>query len=322
MMSGNRSPRNLPPILEGLQAFVMTPFSADGRLDLARFRDHLRWLILDSTRKPAGCFVACGTGELWSLDLAEHAALVRAAVSELAGIVPVIAGVGYGTKLAVEMAQSAAAAGADGVLVFPPYLAAGPQDGLLDHYRQVARAVDIGVMVYQRDQVVVEPETAVQLAAWPTFIGVKDGYGDLDRLAAIRAALGPGFIFGNGMPVAETYAPAYAAIGVRSYSPGVVDFLPELAWAFDDALERRELALVDRLLAEFYQPLASLRSREAGYGIAIVKAGLRLRGKPAGSVRPPLVDLRAADEADLARLIERGLILAEEAATQMRSAPV
>lgn len=299
----------LPGELRGLQAFVCTPFNLNGELNLPRFKSHLRYL-LDFPQRPAGMFVGCGTGELWSLDLAEHIALVRAAVDVVEGEVPVVAGVGYGTRMARTMALAAQDAGADAVLVFPPYLASGPQEGLLAHYRAIAEAVSIGVIVYHRDNAVLSPETAVALAAVPNVVGLKDGYGDLLLLDEIRAQVGSHWVYGNGMPVAETYAPMFFTHGVRSYSPGIIDFLPEVAWVFDDALEREDQIATEKLLGGFYRPLAELRKRAAGSGTSVVKAGLKLRGMPVGSVRPPLVDMCDNLEGELGHLIEHGLALA------------
>jgi 5-dehydro-4-deoxyglucarate dehydratase len=105
--------------LNGLLGFPVTPFRDSGELDLPRFEEHLTE-ILDA--EPAALFVACGTGEFASLTLAEHRELVRAAVAHVGGAVPVLAGVGGGTRVAVEFTRSAEESGADGVLVLPPYL--------------------------------------------------------------------------------------------------------------------------------------------------------------------------------------------------------
>jgi 5-dehydro-4-deoxyglucarate dehydratase len=304
-----RTLADLPEHLQGLQAFVCTPFTDADELDLLRFRENLSDVVHGYGSKPAGCFVACGTGELWALNAAEHRALVRAAVAAVDGSTPVVAGVGYGTKLAVELARAAEAEGADGILVFPPYLVAGPQAGLYQHLREVALAVEIGVIVYHRDNAVLSLESFRRLLELPNVIGVKDGYGDLRLLSEMQAAVDRPFVFGNGMPVAETYAPVYGRFGVRSYSPGIIDFLPELAWVYDRMLECGDTAGVNLLLEEFYRPLAALRSQTSGLGISLVKAGLRLRGRPAGRVRSPLIEATSAQFAELERLIERGLQL-------------
>lgn len=306
-----RTVSELPPLLTGLQAFVCTPFTANNEIDLPRFREHLDYLAHGSSSPPKGIFVACGTGEFWSLDVAEHQALIQVAVDAVGRDVPIIAGVGYGTKFAVALARSAQAAGADGILVFPPYLISGPQAGLVEHFRAVISAVEIGVMVYHRDNAVLSIDTFRELAKLPNLIGVKDGFGDLQVLREMQAAIDRPFVFGNGMPVAETYTPTYARIGVWSYSPGIVDFLPELSWAFDRRLQAGDEAGVERLLDGFYRPLATLRAQTPGLGISLVKTGMALRGHAAGGVRAPLVDTTPEQASALAELIERGLALAK-----------
>jgi 5-dehydro-4-deoxyglucarate dehydratase len=305
--------------ITGLQSFLSTPFDASGEVDLPRLREHLEWVFPAGGRTPAGCFPACGAGEVWSLDLDEYAGIVAAAVEVVGNRVPVVAGVGYGTRMARAMARAAADLGADGVLVFPPYLTAGPPDGLYEHYRAIAEAVDIAVLIYQREGSRLDRETILRLAAIPNVIGLKDGTGDLAMLDAIRADLGDGFLLGNGMPVAETWAPVYLEHGVRSYSPGGIDFIPELAWPFDDALASGDTATAERILAQFFRPLKAIRERQVGYGVSINKAALALRHLAIGDPRPPLIPLLHEDRDDLEKLLEQGLTLAAEVSNQPRS---
>ncbi len=303
----------------GLQAFVSTPFRTDGEVDVPQLRAHLDWMFDPTGRMPAGCFPACGAGEVWSLDFDEYAEIVGAAVQTVGNRAPVIAGVGYGTRVAVSMARAAADLGADGVLVFPPYLTAGPPDGLFDHYREIAESVDVAVLIYQRAGSQLDRDTILRLATIPNVVGLKDGTGDFDLIDALRSNLGDAFLLGNGMPVAETWAPAYLEHGVRSYSPGGIDFLPELAWPLDDALSSNDTATVERILAGFFRPLKSLRERQVGYGVSINKAALELRGALTGNPRPPLIALRPDDRSDLEALLEHGLTLAAEVTGQPRA---
>lgn len=307
-----RSPRELQVQVRGLLPFVCTPFTAAGEIDLPRFREQLQCLAGGSADKASCYFVCCGTGEFWSLDLAEYRALVKAAAEEVGQRGPVVAGVGYGTRLAIEFAQAAEEQGADGLLVFPPYLAAGPQEGLYHHYAAIASATKLGIIVYNRDNAVFEPETVSRLVQrFPNVIGLKDGFGDLARLAEVRRLAGDEFLLMNGMPSAEMYARTYCDAGIRQYSPGGIEFVPEIAWAFDHALEAGDGAEVDRLVDGFYRPYTDLRNKVPGYGVALIKAGLKLRGRPVGGVRPPLVDPTPEHEDELRAIIERGLSLVE-----------
>src|SRR5215208_2081955 len=105
--------------LQGLLSFPVTPFTRANEIDLPRFREHIQYMV---GHHPAGLFVCGGTGEFYSLNLAEYQALVRAAVEEAGGRLPIVAGVGYGTRLALDFVKAAEDAGADGLMVMPPYL--------------------------------------------------------------------------------------------------------------------------------------------------------------------------------------------------------
>lgn len=290
--------------LTGLLAFPVTPFTAAGDVDLPRFREHLGEML---DAGPGALFVACGTGELASLTAAEHAEVVAAAAERVAGAVPVLAGVGGGTRTAAEFARAATAAGADGLLALPPYLQVGPPAGLVEHYRQVAAATDLGVILYQRGTAIFTPDAVAELAEIDNVVALKDGHGDMELLRRVVTATDGALPLLNGMPTAETFAGAYAGLGARAYSSAVLAFLPEVARAFHRAFAEGDEITQHRLLREFYVPLTELRNTTAGYAVSLVKAGLELRGRSAGPVRPPLAPVTPAHRERLAAIIDRGL---------------
>ena len=297
--------------LDGLLFFPVTAFGPDGGLDLDAFRAHVRAGVEAGA---AAVFACCGTGEFHALSPEEFGACVAAAVEETAGRVPVVAGAGYGTVLALEYARIAEEAGADGLLAMPPYLVVADQQGLLRHYTALAEGTGLDVIVYQRDNAVFTPETVVALAQVPNIIGLKDGYGDLDlmqrTISAVRTSLpGRDFLYFNGLPTAELTGLAYRGIGVTLYSSAVYAFSPEIALTFHRALTGGDDATVNRLLDGFYRPLVDLRNQGRGYAVSLVKAGVRLRGLDVGEVRPPLSEPSAAHVKELGELIERGLAL-------------
>ncbi|MEU5593489.1 5-dehydro-4-deoxyglucarate dehydratase [Streptomyces sp. NPDC020298] len=293
--------------------FPVTAYGPDGSIDLDVYRTHVRGGV---DAGAAAVFACCGTGEFHALLPEEFEACVRAAVEAAEGRVPVIAGAGYGTALAVRYAALARAAGADGLLAMPPYLVVPGQEGLLRHYRQVAAATELPVIVYQRDNAVFTPETAVELARTEGIIGFKDGLGDLDLMQRIVSAVrteAPGdFLYFNGLPTAEQTQLAYRGIGIRLYSSAVFCFAPEIALAFHRALETGDQETAHRLLDGFYRPFVELRAQGRGYAVALVKAGVRLRGLDVGEVRPPLHEPTEDHVKQLAQLIERGYALIEE----------
>ncbi|GAA5054011.1 5-dehydro-4-deoxyglucarate dehydratase [Thermocatellispora tengchongensis] len=285
--------------LSGVLFFPVTPFGAGGGLAEDVLAEHISRGL---EHGPGGIFVACGTGEFTSLSQDEHARAVRVATETAAGRVPVIAGAGGPLGAALAQAAAAKDAGADGLLLMPPYLAQGPVSGLVAYVRAVAEA-GLPVIVYQRGPVVLEPETAVELARIPGVVGLKDGVGDIDRMQrivlAIRAEIGPEFTFFNGLPTAELTMPAYRGLGVELYSSAVFCFAPEIATAY--------LRGEERLLTEFYAPLVALRAKVPGYAVSLVKAGVRLRGLDVGPVRPPLTEPALEHLEELSRLLKSGL---------------
>ncbi|MBO8185239.1 5-dehydro-4-deoxyglucarate dehydratase [Streptomyces spirodelae] len=296
--------QHLANSLSGLLGFPVTPFRRDdGELDLPRFEQHLAEMLKAG---PSALFVACGTGEFPSLTVAEHHELVRTAVSHVSGQVPVFAGAGGGTRIAVEFVGSAERAGADGVLILPPYVQVGPPAGLVAHYREIVAVTGLPLIPYQRSTAVFTPEAVAELAALEQVVAFKDGHGDLELLQGIRTATGGELTLLNGMPTAETFAAAYAAAGARAYSSAVLAFAPAIARAFYDAFARGDDAVQQILLREFYVPLTELRHTTNGYAVALVKAGLEVQGRSAGPVRPPLADVTPEHRAELAALIERG----------------
>lgn len=300
-------------LLDRVLFFPVTPFDAAGAVDLDRFTTHLEQGLAAG---PGGVFVACGTGEFHALEPVEYETLVRRAVEVTAGAVPVYAGTGGSLPLARQFSRAAERAGADGLLMLPPYLVAAPPSGMVAYTREVAAAADLPVIVYSRGNAVFDPETAAEVATIPNVMGFKDGRGDLDLLGrivlAVRGALngsGKPFQFFNGMPTAEVTVPAYRGIGVTLYSSAVFCFAPDISLAFFKAAATGDDVLIDRFLADFFHPLVELRNKVPGYAVSLVKTAVRLRGLDVGTVRPPLVEPSPEHVVELERIIAAGLAL-------------
>ncbi|WP_216587703.1 5-dehydro-4-deoxyglucarate dehydratase [Streptomyces brasiliscabiei] len=294
---------------QGVLFFPVTPFATNGSLDEERLAQHIEAGVAAGA---GGVFVACGTGEFHALTSEEIERATRVAVTVTAGRVPVLAAAGGPTPVARDQAARVERAGADGILLLPPYLVSAPQQGLVRYVREVTGATALPVVFYQRGTARLTAETAAEIAALPGVVGLKDGIGDIERMhrlvRAVRAVPGTeGFQFFNGLPTAEMTAPAYQGIGVGLYSSAVFAFAPEIALAFHRALAEGDEALVATLLDEFYGPLVELRDEVPGYAVALVKAGVTLRGPAVGGVRAPLVDPTPEHVARLAELIAHGL---------------
>lgn len=280
-----------------LLSFPVTDFTAEGGFDAASYADRLQWL---SSYDVGALFAAGGTGEFFSLGLDEYDSVIRTAVENSGPSVPVIAGVGYGTRIAVDLARRAQAAGAQGILVLPHYLVHAEQAGIAAHLSAICAAVDVGVIYYARDNSQLAPDTLSRLAErHANLVGYKDGIGDLQLMVRIAHALGDRLTYIGGLPTAEVFAQPYLEMGVTTYSSAVFNFVPELALDFYAAVRGRDQDRIDRLLRSFFLPLIELRDRRRGYAVSMIKAGARLVGRPAGPVRSPLTEL---DEQELARL--------------------
>lgn len=138
----------------GLLSFPVTDFDADGEFDETGYAQRLQWL---SSYGAAGLFAAGGTGEFFSIGYDEYDRVIRTAVENSHADVPVLAGVGYGTRLAIDLAKQAEKAGAAGILVLPHYLMLAEEAGVIAHMTAICRAVEIGVIYYARDNTRLSP---------------------------------------------------------------------------------------------------------------------------------------------------------------------
>ncbi|MFG2970710.1 5-dehydro-4-deoxyglucarate dehydratase [Streptomyces sp. NPDC048288] len=294
---------------QGVLFFPVTRFAADGSLDEDRLALHIESGVAAGA---GGVFVACGTGEFHALTAEEIERATRVAVAVTAGRVPVLAAAGGPVPAARDQAARIGRAGADGILLLPPYLVSAPQQGLVRYVEEVTDATDLPVVFYQRGTARLTEDTAAAIAALPRVVGLKDGIGDIELMhrlvRAVRAVPGGDrFAFFNGLPTAEMTAPAYRGIGVGLYSSAVFAFAPEIALAFHRALEEGDERVVRTLLDEFYAPLVRLRDEVPGYAVSLVKAGVTIRGLDVGGVRAPLLDPTPEHVARLAELIDHGL---------------
>ena len=282
----------------GLLSFPITHFKAsDLSFDEDAYRKNLAWLF---SHDAAGLFAAGGTGEFFSLTAAETDRVVRAAVAETGGKIPVIAPAGRGTAESIEYCKAAEAAGADGILLLPPYLTEASADGVAAHVEQVCKSTKLGVIIYTRANQILDADHLERLAdRCPNLVGFKDGVGDLELMTRIYARLGDRFTYIGGLPTAETFALPYLTMGVTTYSSAIFNFVPKFALEFYAAVR------VYKMLNDFVLPYIQLRNRKRGYAVSIVKAGMKVVGRSAGPVRAPLTDLTDAELAELSALVSR-----------------
>ncbi|NYT84795.1 5-dehydro-4-deoxyglucarate dehydratase [Pollutimonas harenae] len=288
-------------ISAGLLSFPVTHFNDDLSLSLDSYQAHVNWL---SGYDAAALFAAGGTGELFSLTPQEIADTTRAA-KEAAGKMPIIAGCGYGTAMAQDIARRAEQAGADGLLLLPHYLMNVPQEGIYQHVKAVCDSTGLGVIIYNRANSVAEVGTIARLAdACPNLIGFKDGTGKTDLVRHITASLGDRLCYIGGMPTHELFAQGFNGIGISTYSSAVFNFVPGMAVRFYNALRANDQAAMDVILKRFFFPFVQIRDRQAGYAVSAIKAGVELVGHRPGPVRPPLINLNGEEKEMLKALID------------------
>jgi len=298
------SPTELAETLgSGLLSFPVTHFDADLAFDEPAYREHLEWL---SGYPVAGLFAAGGTGEGFSLDAAESDRVVRAAIAGAAGKVPVLGPATGSTVNAVAQVRAAEEAGADGILLMPPYLTEAGQRGLVEHISAVCAATDLGVVYYSRANAVLGTDALEQACARnDNLVGFKDGVGSIEQMTRTYAQLGDRLIYIGGLPTAEMFALPLLQLGVTTYSSAIFNFVPGFALDFYDAVRRQDQTTVYAMLNDFVIPYTKIRDREPGYAVSIVKAGLSAVGRPAGPVRPPLADLTDAERDELQTLVDK-----------------
>jgi 5-dehydro-4-deoxyglucarate dehydratase len=291
-------PTTLRNKLSGVIAFPVTPFKEDLSLDLPGLHENLTKLL----EHPIAAVVAAGgTGELYSLTPAEYLRVIELTALAVEDRVPVIAGVGFGQRLAVEMAQAAEKAGADGILAFPPYYPQAEDEGLFEYYRAIGNATRLGMLIYSRDWASFTPSMVERLTAIPTLIGWKDGHGDIRRLQIIMNHVGDRLHWIGG--AGDDMVAPYFSIGVTTFTSSIATVAPRLSlrlWELADAGDSE--ALTD-LLNRAVVPLYALRARRRGYDVSAMKAMMDMVGMNGGPVRPPLVNVKPDEEDELRAIL-------------------
>jgi 4-hydroxy-tetrahydrodipicolinate synthase len=266
---------------------MVTPFTADGGLDVDGAQ-RLAATLVDAGND--GLVINGTTGESPTTTDEEKSTVLRAVVDAVGDRAHVLAGVGtFATAHTVELARQAEKAGAEGLLVVSPYYSRPPQDGLLVHFRTVADATDLPVMLYDipaRTGVALESETLLRLGEHPRIVAVKDAKDSLAASSRVIARSDLAYYCGSDM-----FNLPLLAVGAVGFVSTVGHFvaaeLAELIRAHDAGDVAAALAIHQRLLpvydGVFRRPNPIL-----------VKAGLTARGLPGGPVRPPLPD--ATDE--------------------------
>ena len=272
---------------------MVTPFRASGELDLDRAAELAAYLV-DEQRNDA--LVINGTGgEAPTTTDAEKAELVRAVADAVGDRADVVAGVGtFDTAHTIHLAEQAAKSGAHGLLVVTPYYSKPPQAGLLAHFRAIADATELPMLLYDipgRTGQPIATDTILRLAEHPRIVGVKDAKGAFAASAEVLAKTDLVYYSGSDaetLPLLSVGAVGVVGTSTHFSGPGTL--------AMIEAYERGDVAEALRLHRQLLPIYTGIFRTQ---GSILVKAGLALRGRPVGPVRPPLVD---ATEDEIAQL--------------------
>ncbi|WP_284435340.1 4-hydroxy-tetrahydrodipicolinate synthase [Streptomyces sp. TUS-ST3] len=271
-----------PPFGRALCAMI-TPFTEEGALDLDGAQRLAAHLVAEGCD---GLVLSGTTGESPTTTDAEKAALVTA-VREAVGEGPsVVAGVGtFDTRHTVELALAAEKAGADGVLVVSPYYSRPPQDALEAHFREIADACGLPVMLYDipsRTGTRIEPETMIRLAEHPRIVAVKDCSYDLLGTQKVLNRTELAYYAGCDEHILALYA-----VGAAGYVSTVANVVPDRLRAILDMFEAGDTPVSARL-QQRATPLIEAMMSAGLPGTVTAKALLNALGLPAGPVRAPL----------------------------------
>jgi 4-hydroxy-tetrahydrodipicolinate synthase len=282
-----------PPFGRLLTAMV-TPFSGDGAVDLDRAASLATYLVDELQHD--GLVVSGTTGESPTTTDAEKADLLRVVLDAVGDRATVLTGVGtFSTEHSVQLATEAAKIGAHGLLVVTPYYSKPPQAGLLQHFRAVADATDVPVMLYDipgRSGVAIATDTMLRLAEHPQIVAVKDAKGDLVATSRVTGASELAYYSGDDpMTLPLLSVGAVGIVGTSTHFSAVGTRAMIEAYLAGDV--QQALALHRRLLPIFTGVFAT-------QGVILVKAGLRLQGRPVGGLRSPLVEATEAETTALA----------------------
>jgi 4-hydroxy-tetrahydrodipicolinate synthase len=277
-----------PPFGRVLTAMV-TPFAGDGSLDLDAAAGLASYLVDELGND--GLVISGTTGESPTTSDAEKADLLRVVLDAVGDRAQILAGVGtFDTEHTVELAATAAKLGAGGLLVVTPYYSKPPQPGILEHFRRVADATDVPVMLYDipgRAGVAIATDTMLRLAEHPRIVAVKDAKGDLAASSRVIAESELAYYSGDDamtLPLLSIGAVGVVGTSTHFSAPGTKQLI-EAYLAGDNATALR----LHQQLLPIYTGIFATQ------GCILVKAGLELQGRGVGGLRSPLIEATGAE---------------------------
>ncbi len=278
-------------MIKGSLVAITTPMHADGSLDFQSYRALIDWHVAQGTN----AIVAVGTtGESPTVDVEEHLALIRVAVEQAGGRIPVIAGTGANSTLeAIELTREAAALGAQASLQVVPYYNKPTQEGLYRHFKAIAEACDLPIILYNvpgRTVADLAHETTIRLAQVPNIVGIKDATGNIERGQWLIREAPEGFAVYSGDDGTAVALMLLGGHGNISVTANVVPDLMARLCALAMAGNAKQAAELQQKLLPLHKALF-LEANPIP-----VKWALARMGRSESGIRLPLVELSTANQ--------------------------
>jgi 4-hydroxy-tetrahydrodipicolinate synthase len=283
---------------QGIHAINVTPFREDGGIHYDYLEQNVEFLVNNGLE----VIVPCGnTGEFHALSVEEAKAVTRFVVEKVDGRAAVLAGIGYDLKTAQEMASFAQDVGADAVMIHQPVHPYLMTEGLVRYYSEIARSVEVGVVLYVRHEAI-DQEVLNRTTALDNVLAIKYAINDPPRFGSLVRSVENPVVWVCG--TAEMWAPFFFAVGAEGFTSGLVNIAPEASLAMLKGLKEGNRELVQTIWQKV-APLEVLRAKHHnGNNVVVIKEGMNLIGLPAGRVREPISALDRADREELVRILE------------------
>lgn len=295
------------PLFRGICASSVTPFKSDGSLDLKRLKPHLDWLIAEGVNaiSPLG-----SSGEFAGLELDDRKRVLEAALEACGGRVPVVAGTHHvSTRLAVQLSQHAQRAGADALLIVPPYYMAPTPAQVMEHYCRIAEAVSLPIVLYHNVPFTcadLKTSHLVEMFERGAIAGVKMSNAEPDRICELLQATDGRLSVYAGI---DSVAFEGLCHGAHGWISGIPSVVPRVARQLYEAIAVRSDLVAARELWSKLAPLARLQfsayhaKGEGAHWFSVMKAALNLIGPPVGAPLPPVLPLPVEYQRPLVKIL-------------------
>ena len=299
----------------------LTPFTENDEVDLEGVRENTRFLVEKRRYGPLVLVPTGSTGEHYALTDEERRKVIKTVVDEAGGKVPVIAGTGHsGTRVAAEYSKYAEQVGADGVMVVLPYYHIPEEEALYMHYKRVADAINIGIVIYNNadvSKIYIRPNLMARIAENPKIVGVKENTPFVQTFYEQVKAVGEKIPILQGR--GEFWFAVTALLGARGYISGYANFMPEPCVDLLRAGINGDFKNLRTILRKFdpYEEFIARMGRKYGPSstilpypyigsymvFGVMKATMDLLGLSGKHTRLPLLDIKEEDKVELKRIV-------------------